>query len=151
MCDFLKIDFHNDFPGIKRRLEIIKNKNDIIIVDDFAQSPERITYTLERLKEKYPRHNIKVFFEPHASFLQYSINGLGKAFKLASEVVVSAITFNKNKSNRISAKEYQNEIGNKFVYLPIKSDIISHYRNTLKSFDLLVHFSSGGDNICQNI
>jgi len=151
MCDFLKIDFYNDFTGIKRRLEIIKNKNNIIIIDDFAQSPERITYALKTLKEKYKEYNIKVLFEPHASFLQHSINGLGQALDLASEVVISAINFNKDKSIRITATDYQKEIGDKFIYLPIKSDIINHYKNTLKPFDLLVRFSSGGNNICQNI
>jgi len=150
-CDFLKIDFDNNFSGIKRRLEIVKNENNIIIIDDFAQSPERLKYVLDKLHREYPKHNIKVLFEPHASFLQHSINGLGKAFELASEIVVSAIKFNKNKSIRITASDYQKEIGSKFVYLPIKSDIINHYHHNLKPFDLLVRFSSGQDNICHNI
>jgi UDP-N-acetylmuramate: L-alanyl-gamma-D-glutamyl-meso-diaminopimelate ligase len=150
-CNFIKIDFKQNFPGIKRRLEIIKNENNIIIVDDFAQSPDRISYTLNTLHAQYPQHKIKVLFEPHASFLKYSIKNIGKSLELSSEVIVSAIKFNKDKNIRITAADYKKEIGKKFIYLPLKSDIINHYHNNLKPFDLLVHFSSGENSLCQNI
>lgn len=151
MCNYLKINFRNDFDGICRRQQLISKKNNILIFDDFAQSNERIKYTLNTLLKKFPEYNIKVLFEPHASFLKFSIHGLGKSLKSAHEVVLSDISYSKDKTKRITLKNYQKEIGSKLIYLPLKSAIINHYQKTLKPFDLLVRFSSGGNNICQNI
>lgn len=151
MCNFLKIDFKNDFPGIKRRQELISSKNNILIFDDFGQSPQRIKYTINHFLTKYPEYNIKILFEPHAGHLKYSIKGLGKSLKPACEVVLSKISYSSDKNKRITLKDYQKEIGQKLIYLPIKSDIINHYKKTLKPFDLLIRFSSGGENLCQNI
>ena len=148
-CQHFNIPFNNDFPGILRRLDLISSKNDILIYDDFAQSPDRIQYVLKTLLKQHPQYNIKVLFEPHASHLQYSIKGLGKAFKSATEIVLSKISFNLN--TKITFKNYQKEIGDKLIYLPLEKDIIKHYQNTLKPLDLLIHFSSANNNICQNI
>lgn len=151
MCDYLKIYFNDNFLGIKRRLELISSNNNILIFDDFAQSSERIKYSLDTVLSKYPEYNIKVLFEPHASHLKYSIKGLGKSLSSACEVVLSKISYSSDKTKRITIKEYQKEIGKKLIYLPLKSDIINHYKKTLKPFDLLIRFSSGGNNLCQNI
>jgi len=151
LCRHLNIIYRDDFPGIHRRQELISDKNNILIFDDFAQSPERIKYTLENLLSRFPEYNIKVLFEPHATFLKYSIKKLGISLSSASEVILSAISYNKDKKKRITLSDYQKEIGPKLVYLPQKSAIINHYQKTLKPFDLLVRFSSGGENICQNI
>jgi len=149
MCDHFCIPFSNDFPGIMRRLDLISNKNDILIYDDFAQSSDRIQYVIKTLLKKHPQYNIKVLFEPHASHLQYSIKGLGKALRSATEIVLSKISFNLNQ--KITFKQYRKEIGDKIIYLPLEKDIIKHYQNTLKPLDLLIHFSSSSNNICQNI
>lgn len=150
-CQNINIKFDNNFPGIKRRLELIKNKNNILIFDDFAQSAPRIKYVMDTLLNLYPEYNIKVLFEPHASFLKHSIKNLGRALASSGEIVLSSIAYGKDKTKRITLQDYQKEIGSKLIYLPIKSDIINHYQKTLKPFDLLIRFSSGGENICQNI
>jgi len=150
-CKNINIKFDNKFPGIKRRLELIKEKNNILIFDDFAQSVPRIKYVINTLQHLYPEYNLKVLFEPHASFLKHSIKNLGSAFAGVNEIVLSSITYGKDKNKRITINDYRREIGSKLIYLPLKSDIINHYQKTLKPFDLLVRFSSGGENICQNI
>ena len=68
------------------------------------------------------------------------------AFNLASEVVVSQIGYKKEipKDQRTTAKDFQNQLGIKFHYLPIEKDIISYYHQNLKSKDILINMSSGG-------
>jgi UDP-N-acetylmuramate: L-alanyl-gamma-D-glutamyl-meso-diaminopimelate ligase len=154
LCKHLKINISNSlttFPGIKRRIELISNKNNILIFDDFAQSPDRIAYVINTLNLKFPKYKIKILLEPHASHLQYSISGLGFALNKAKEVILSKIKYNQKIDKRITFKDYQKEIGNKLKYIPLESDIIKHYQSSLKEYDLLIRFSSSGNNICQNI
>ncbi|MBU3935196.1 hypothetical protein KJ909_00830 [Patescibacteria group bacterium] len=169
LCQQLNIDPKiiknavGSFLGLKRRLEIIKKtKSDIVVIDDFAQSATRIKKALESVKKSFPRHSIKVFLEPHASFFQdkKGLNHLGQALKLAKEVVLFKIKYNsKIKSkHQATASDFKKEIGNKFLYLPLSSQIKKHYHQTLKKHQVLLHFSSGGHDglkllksLCQDI
>lgn len=58
-----------NFKGIKRRLEIVNQNQDYLFIDDFAQSPERITTALKSIKKHFPNRNLKIFYESHASFM----------------------------------------------------------------------------------
>ncbi|MCX6726266.1 MAG: Mur ligase family protein [Candidatus Shapirobacteria bacterium] len=135
-----------DFKGISRRLEIIHHNP--LVIDDFAQSPDRIKSTLNTVSETYPNRPIKVFFEPHASFLSYksSLNGMSPAFKSATEVIISKIKFNPSISNndRTTFADYKAEIGDKVKYLPLLDNIKQYLQQSLKPDDILIHFSSGG-------
>ncbi|MEI8067844.1 MAG: Mur ligase family protein [Candidatus Shapirobacteria bacterium] len=136
------------FKGVKRRLELVADSNNILFFDDFAQSAPRIKSTIEALKLKYPKRKIKVFYLPHASFLQYkdSLIGLKDAFNGAVEIVLGQIKFNKDisKEDRVSASDFKKEIGSKLIYLPTEQDIIKHYQQSLVGNDILIYMSSGG-------
>lgn len=135
------------FKGIKRRLEKIFDQKNILIFDDFAQSSDRINSTLQAIKSQYPKKNIKVLYQPHASFIQYqeSLKNFKNSFNLASEIVLSKLNYsNTNKNNRVTAKDFQTIIGKKLIYIPIDENIINFYQQNLKSGDILVNMSSGG-------
>ena len=140
----------SDFAGIKRRIEKIFDKNNILIFDDFAQSSNRIKSTLEAIKSHFPKKNIKLLYQPHASFIQYkkSLIDFKDSFSLASEVVLSKLNYNNkiNKNDRSTAKDFIDLIGHKVTYLPIDKDIINYYQENLKSGDILINMSSGGFN-----
>ncbi len=140
----------SSFKGIKRRLELIKKTGDVYFYDDFAQSSERISQVLKTINANYPKHKIKVFFEPHASFLRNidSVKSLKYSFKLASEVVISKIYYSTtaDKQNRVTAKDFNKYIGTKSLYLPLFIQIANHYHQSLKNHQILIHFSSGGLN-----
>ncbi len=135
------------FKGIKRRLELVANINNILFIDDFAQSPERISSALQAIKSFYPNSKIKVFYENHASFAQYSSNlkELSSALSTTKEVIIFRLKFNSqiNSHDRLCAKDFLKSIPNS-MYLPLEKDILNHYKNTLNSGDILIHFSSGG-------
>lgn len=136
-----------NFRGIKKRLEISSQNKNIIFIDDFAQSAERIKVALKAVKDTYPQSPIKVFYESHASFMQYRSNlkELSSAFSLTNEVVIFRLKFSPKIKNedRIIAADFLKTIP-KSIYLPLSADIIKHYQKTLKKGDLLIHFSSGG-------
>ncbi len=134
-----------DFKGIKRRLEIVNQSNDYLFIDDFAQSPERIATALKTIKESFPGKKIKVFYESHASFMQYKdlLKKLATAFKDSTETLIYKLKFNNNPKERITAADYLKIIP-KSLYIPLTKNLLTHYQKTLKKGDILVHFSSGG-------
>lgn len=136
------------FKGIKRRIEKIIDKKNIIIFDDFAQSSNRIKSTLEAITSHFPKKNIKVLYQPHASFIQHkeSLKDFKNAFALASEIVLSKLNFNDKiaKNKRSTAKDFRDIIGQNLTYIPIDEDIINFYKQNLKSGDILINMSSGG-------
>lgn len=136
-----------EFIGVEKRLEVKSKLNNIIFIDDFAQSSARIKASLQAIKDSYPLSKIKVLFEAHASFGQYRSNliELSDAFKVANEIVISRLRYClKIKSqDRLTAKDFLSTISHS-LYIPLSEDIIKHYKNTLEPGDILVHFSSGG-------
>lgn len=54
-----------NFEGIGRRMELISDKNGIMVFDDYAHHPTAIKTTLEGLREKYPNKKILAIVEPH--------------------------------------------------------------------------------------
>jgi UDP-N-acetylmuramate: L-alanyl-gamma-D-glutamyl-meso-diaminopimelate ligase len=136
----------SSFRGIKQRLELVKQINHIYFYQDFAQSPPRIKQSLLAIRQAYPDCLIKVLFEPHASFLKNknSLLGLKSAFSLSQEVVLPKLNYHSDKDLRATFSDYKNEIGDKLKYIPVTSDIIQHYFDTLTPNTALVYFSSGG-------
>lgn len=136
------------YKGIKRRLQLVSNKNNTYFYDDFAQSKDRIKQVIDSVKSNFPKHTIKVFFEPHASFLQKkeSLIGFGDAFNNVDEIVLGKINFSKkiDKNSRVTVKDFEKEIDKKLIYLPLNDEIKNYYLKTLKPYTILIHMSSGG-------
>ena len=134
----------NSYRGIRRRLEIISQQP--LIIDDFAQSPKRISQSIKAITTNFPQKNIRVFFEPHASFLDdpKSLKGFKSAFSIVKEVTISRLHRNPSNLRHVNFADYQDEIGAKAVYLPLYPDVLKYYCQTLKPNEVLVHFSSGG-------
>jgi len=55
------------FPGMKRRQEIVSEKNEIIIVDDFAHHPTAVSETLKGIRNRFPNRRTVAIFEPRSS------------------------------------------------------------------------------------
>jgi UDP-N-acetylmuramate: L-alanyl-gamma-D-glutamyl-meso-diaminopimelate ligase len=140
-------DAISTFKGIRRRLELSAETKGIKFIDDFAQGATRIKAALKAVKDNFPTSRLKVFYEAHASFMQYRTNleQLSSVFDKADEIVIFQLKFSSkiNAKDRISAKDFLKIIPNS-LYLPLTVDVVKHYKNTLKSGDILIHFSSGG-------
>ena len=53
-----------NYQGVKRRFQILKETNEITIVDDYAHHPTEIIATIKAAKELYPKRLI-IIFQPH--------------------------------------------------------------------------------------
>ena len=79
----------NTFKGIKRRYEIIINREDIVFIDDYAHHPKEIESTIETTKLLYPNRKITVVFQPHLySRTKNLAEDFGVALSKASELVL---------------------------------------------------------------
>ncbi len=70
------------FRGIKRRLDIVGQKNSIIVIDDFAHNPDKITASISTLKQMGKR--VFVVFQPHGyGPTRFLLKELARAFNSA--------------------------------------------------------------------
>lgn len=77
------------FAGIKRRLQVIGEKNGITVVDDFAHNPDKIWATLSTLSAM--KRRMLVMYQPHGfGPTRFLRDGLVKSFSegLSSEDLV---------------------------------------------------------------
>ena len=154
LCDSLEINQHIleksvfSYRGVHGRLDLVASVKKTLFFEDFAQSKERIESTINSIKTHFPKNNIKILFQPHASFSQYksSLCQLQNAFYQADEIVLTQLKFNPNidKKERITARDFRDCLGPKLVYLPLKRQILEYYKNSLMPNDILIYMSSGG-------
>jgi UDP-N-acetylmuramate: L-alanyl-gamma-D-glutamyl-meso-diaminopimelate ligase len=80
-CDAL-----SDFVGVKRRMEVIYQKNGITVYDDFAHHPTAIQTTLAGLRQKVGDEPIIAIVEPASNSMKQGIhqNTLGPSLKEAN-------------------------------------------------------------------
>lgn len=150
LCSSLNINSSAiaNYKGLKRRLELLDKKNNILFYDDFAQSAPRIKSTLQVLYSQYPKHKIFCLLDPHASFLKNKsgLNNLKQAFNKASVVILTKINFNHKiaKDNRATSADFKKEIGSKLTYLPLLNQQINFFKKNISPNSIVIRFSSGG-------
>ena len=90
-------NYFNEFKGVKRRLELIKNISDIKIYDDFAHHPTAIKKTIEALRNTTRKkvstaksNRLIVVFEPRSNTLKlgHDKHRLAESFKAADVIHV---------------------------------------------------------------
>ena len=135
------------FAGIKRRMELIGDVNDILVFDDFAHHPTAITTTLDGAKKKLADRRLWAIIEPRSNTMKMGIHqeSLAQSAALADytlwyeptglewglrEVIDTATTANPN-------------IGNQQVLSSV-DDIIAHISTHATAGDAIVIMSNGG-------
>ena len=135
------------FAGIKRRMELIGDVNDILVFDDFAHHPTAITTTLDGAKKKLAGRRLWAIIEPRSNTMKMGIHqdSLAESAALADytlwyeptglewglrEVIETATTANPN-------------IGNQQVISSVE-DIIAHISSHATAGDAIVIMSNGG-------
>jgi len=80
------------YKGSWRRFEIKGRYNQAIIIDDYAHHPTEIRATLQAAREKYPKKQIIVIFQPHQyQRLNLLFFGFAKAFNQADQVIITDV------------------------------------------------------------
>ncbi|GAB4283536.1 MAG: Mur ligase domain-containing protein [Candidatus Dojkabacteria bacterium] len=105
-----------EFKGPKKRLEVILNSEELIIIDDFGIAPERAKNSLATLRKKFPQANIISVFEPNSGSRPKDEVIFKEAykdvFKDANLVIIPELSsFNKDLANENDFKNWLTELG----------------------------------------
>ncbi|UJP66565.1 UDP-N-acetylmuramate--L-alanine ligase [Mongoliitalea daihaiensis] len=77
------------FRGVKRRFEILVQKEGKVFIDDYAHHPEEIKAFLSSVKAMYPNRKLTAVFQPHLfSRTRDFASGFSKSLSLADEVIL---------------------------------------------------------------
>ena len=109
-----------DFHGTKRRLEIIGNKNDITVIDDFAHNPDKVRASISALRQ-YPGRLI-IMFQPH---------GFGPMRSLGKEIMAEFAINMKEDDILIMPEIFF--VGGTVTKNISSSDLIKHFKTLSKA------------------
>ena len=137
----------SDFAGIKRRMELIGDVNDILVFDDFAHHPTAITTTLDGAKKKLSDRRIWAIIEPRSNTMKMGIHqdSLAQSAALADYTLWYEPTGLEWGLKEVieQAKATSDAIGNQQVLSSIDA-IIEHISSHAKAGDAIVVMSNGG-------
>lgn len=154
------------FAGIKRRMELIGNVNDILIFDDFAHHPTAITTTLDGAKKKLSGRRIWAVIEPRSNTMKMGIHqdSLAASAALADqtiwyepaglewglqEVIERATTLD---TNNLDTSPAANPVANPQQVLSSVDAILKHLKANAQAGDAIIIMSNGGfENIHQRL
>lgn len=142
------------YRGLKRRFEVLGEKNGITIVDDYAHHPTAVRETLEAAKLKYPNSKIWAVFEPHTfSRTKATLNELVKSFDAADQVLISQIYPAREKASaaNITSEEVVEKIKaaggkGKIRLVHNKQDALTILKSETRSGDVVVVMAVGDFN-----
>ncbi|MCG3120126.1 MAG: UDP-N-acetylmuramate--L-alanyl-gamma-D-glutamyl-meso-2,6-diaminoheptandioate ligase [bacterium] len=77
------------FRGVRRRLQVKYNENDLLVLDDFAHHPTEVRETLRGVKQRHPQRRLWAVFEPRTASTKRKVfePEYIRAFEAADRVV----------------------------------------------------------------
>lgn len=80
------------FKGVKRRMEYIIKRKDLIYLDDYAHHPEELKASITSVKALYPNLKVCGIFQPHLySRTRDFLEGFAKSLALLDQVILLEI------------------------------------------------------------
>ncbi|WP_201578162.1 UDP-N-acetylmuramate:L-alanyl-gamma-D-glutamyl-meso-diaminopimelate ligase [Psychrobacter okhotskensis] len=143
------------FAGIKRRMELIGDVNNILVFDDFAHHPTAITTTLDGAKKKLADRRIWAIIEPRSNTMKMGIHqdSLAESAALADYTLWYEPTGLEWGLKDVidNANTASPNIDNQQVLSSVDA-IIEHITSHAKAGDAIVIMSNGGfENIHQRL
>ena len=138
------------FKGIKRRLEVVGIRRDVVVLDDFAHHPTAVHETLAALRTGYPDRRVWAVFEPRSasSCRRVFQQDFAAAFGSADEIVIAGVYRSSlPESERLSAEQLVDDLrrrGQHARYIPAVDDIVRTIVAEHRPGDVVVLMSNGG-------
>ncbi len=129
------------FSGVKRRMELISQIDDINVYDDFAHHPTSIRLTLEGLRRSIGNARLLVALEPRSNTMRAGVHAgeLGPALVAADHVwlmVGDGIDWDPQEELRI--------LDDRSRVVTRSEDLLQQMLDTVKAGDHVVFMSNGG-------
>ncbi len=142
-----------NFQGVKRRLEIREEINQIKIIDDLAHSPSKAKASLTALRTHFPQSGIFAVYEPNVgNRTMSSENFYQNAFINADTVIIPRLSqtkTNDKQEERMDGQKLKELIeqknkGVKVLYSENDNDLIEFLGKEAKPKDIIVFLGSHG-------
>ncbi len=143
----------SSYYGVKRRFELIGEKNGVIVYDDYAHHPTAVSETLKAARTKYPDKKIWAVFEPHTySRTEATLPELAIAFNSADEVLLAEIypAREKKTEHSITGEQVVEEIGKHHEHVRLVADkeaALGLLKAELKPGDVVIVMAVGNFNL----
>lgn len=152
-CGAASVEIQNaftSFQGVKRRMEIIAEKDGTLVIDDFAHHPTAIRETMRAIRIRYPERRIVALFEPRSNTTTRNIfqKELTESLALADVALIGAL----NRAERYPEEERLapekmvaalRAQGREVEYLPVMQELYSHVTKILRTDDVILFLSNG--------
>ena len=129
------------FRGVKRRMELVANIDDIRVYDDFAHHPTAIRLTLEGLRRNIGNARLLVALEPRSNTMRAGvhIDELGPALVAADRVWLKAGEgINWDPQEALAPLEGRGRVVTR------SDDMLQQMKDAVRSGDHVVFMSNGG-------
>lgn len=138
------------FEGVKRRMELIAQKGDLFLYDDFAHHPSAIRSTLYALRERHPKHRLVVLLDPRSNSMVRTVfqEELIEALSLANVFMCNEI-YRKEKykvEERLNVSKLIDILNAKNIqsfFTPTENEILTRLQGIVQQKDVIVLFSNG--------
>ena len=137
------------FEGVQRRFEIVKQSDELTLIDDYGHHPVEIKASLKTVKEIWPTSRLVVIFQPHRySRTKSLMKDFWSSFNDADHLFVMDI-FSAGESplDKIHASaivEGAREYGHKNVdYIKSQNDLNKQLHRLVKPGDVLMTLGAG--------
>lgn len=128
------------FGGIKRRMELIGDVDDILVFDDFAHHPTAISTTLDGAKKRLAPRRIWAIIEPRSNTMKL---GSHRSHLAASAAIADQVIWYEPQGLSWGLKEAIGSTPNQLVLDSINA-IIEHIKTSAKAGDAIIIMSNGG-------
>ena len=107
-----------DFPGVKRRMTLRFQSEELTIVEDYAHHPTEVAAAVALLRERYPGKHLHLLFQPHryARLAQY-FDRFAAELRKADSVSVSPVFAAWTETGDLGSAELAAAIGPQAEYL----------------------------------
>jgi len=87
----LKLEALDSFQGVQRRQQVLVDRADLTVIEDFGHHPTALDLTLESLRARYPKHRLIACFEPRSNTAARKVmqDAFREALKKADEVFLA--------------------------------------------------------------
>lgn len=135
--------------GVKRRLELKGEINNIKIMDDYGHHPTEIITTIKVAKQSWPNRRLIIAFQPHrftrtqALFNEFSTAFINSDYLIILPVYSAGETPIKGINSETLLDSIKKNGHNNAVYINSKKEAKTYLKEQLKENDLLITMGAG--------
>jgi len=136
------------YSGVKRRFEYKYDKNNIVIIDDYAHHPIEIEYTLKAARSGWNKRLISIF-EPHLyTRTKDFYSEFAKALSISDHVIISKIYGAReepieNVTSQLIISDLEKINYKNSIYIKNKNDIPAYLKKIVSKNDMILCMGAG--------